>query len=89
MRIELELTDNEAEAVRRFLARDFGIIKKLTQYPETVALMKIQNALEGWEFCVRCETEQLDADIWREEFGMCVECSHAYYAQGEEGIHEA
>ena len=83
MKLELELTDSESEAMRRFLAHDFGIIKKLTQYPETVALMKIQNALEGWEFCVTCETEQVEADIWREELGMCVECSHAYYREAE------
>lgn len=83
MKLELEITDGEALALSEFLAKDFGITKKLTQYPITIALMKIQNALEGWEFCVRCETEQLDADIWREELGMCVECSHAYYREAE------
>ena len=28
--------------------------------------------------------EQLDKDIWKEELGMCVECSNAYYSQLDE-----
>ena len=44
MKLELEITDNEALALSEFLAKDFGITRKLTQYPVTTALMKIQNA---------------------------------------------
>ncbi len=28
--------------------------------------------------CTYCEV-QIDAEIWEEELGMCVECSHKYY----------
>lgn len=48
-RLQVELTLIEVLALSEFLERDFGITRNLTQYPITTALMKIQNALEGWE----------------------------------------
>ena len=33
--------------------------------------------------CIECG-DRIDAAIWREELGFCVECSHAYFDQTEE-----
>ena len=43
--ITVTLTNSEAEDLREFLARDFGITRNLTQYAVTTALMKIQKEL--------------------------------------------
>ena len=43
--ITITLTDSEAEDLREFLARDFGITRNLTQYAVTTALIKIQKEL--------------------------------------------
>lgn len=41
-KITFEITKEEREALREFLARDFGITRNLTQYPTTTALIKLQ-----------------------------------------------
>lgn len=43
--IEVILSDREAGELAKFLARDFGIEKGLTQYADTTALIKIQASL--------------------------------------------
>ncbi len=43
--IEALLSDREARELAKFLARDFGLEKRLTQYGETTALLKIQASL--------------------------------------------
>ena len=34
--------------------------------------------------CVDCNNVQINKDIWVEELGMCVDCSHKYYDHEEE-----
>jgi hypothetical protein len=33
--------------------------------------------------CTMCETP-VDADIWEEELGMCIECSNDYFTHEDE-----
>jgi hypothetical protein len=44
--LTVNLTEAEAQALAAFISRDFGILKNLMQYPETVALYKLGAALQ-------------------------------------------
>ena len=37
-------------------------------------------------FCVECALVRVPRDIFEEELGMCVECSHAYFTHEEEEV---
>jgi hypothetical protein len=43
--IEALLSDREARELAKFLPLEFGLDKRLKQYPETTALLKIQASL--------------------------------------------
>ena len=80
----MELTDKEAELIKEiFDAYENKFIAA------EIALNDLEQLINGEEpderACVSVDcSERLDKDIWKEELGMCIECSNAYYTHEEE-----
>ena len=76
----MELTETETEILAGFIAQ--WLEEKGDNY--TGDLEAIYYKLTGDQKpCIHCG-EKLDKDIWKEELGMCVECSNAYYTHEED-----
>jgi len=80
----MELTDYEAEIVKEIYdANQNASITSEEALSELERLINGEQPLERTCVGVHC-VERIDNDIWKEELGMCVECSNAYYSHEEE-----
>jgi hypothetical protein len=80
----MEMTDYEAEVVKEiYAANQNGYINSNQALAELERLIKGEEPLERTCVGLYCG-ERIDNDIWKEELGMCVEHSNAYYTHEEE-----
>jgi hypothetical protein len=80
----MQLTDMETELIKEiFDAYSNKFINAEIALGDLEQIIKGEEPMERAcvsEYCA----ERLDKDIWKEELGMCVECSNAYYTHEEE-----
>jgi len=80
----MEMTDYEAEVVKEIYdSFQNSIINSDEALTELERIINGEDPLKRICVGVHC-VERIDNDIWKEESGMCVDCSNAYYTHEEE-----